>query len=295
MLSQRRGTVLLAIGAAAGVVVAASGVVERRDANAMRVPDDAVATVNGEPIRRVDYQRALAAFASDRRDGRLDAELRRAVLDRLIDEELLVQRGLELRLAARDPMVRRNLSAAVIALLVARAEDDAADPDEAVLRAFYRDNRSLFRSPELVRVQQAFFGNRESGGSSAAAERAKAARARLDRGESFAAVMADADETTYELPNSLIPLDKLREYVGPTATRAVAGLEPGQHTEPLAGISGHSILRLVALRPGSARSFESVRALVREEYRRNAGDARVRKVLADRREMAEIRVAEEKL
>jgi parvulin-like peptidyl-prolyl isomerase len=243
----------------------------------------------------VDYQRALAAFASDRRDGRLDADLRKSVLDRLIDEELLVQRGLELRLATRDPMVRRNLSAAVIALLVARAEDDAANPDDDALRAFYRENQDLFSSPDLVRVEQAFFGNKKSGGAGAAAERAKAAHQRLEQGESFAAVAADADETTYSLPDTLLPLDKLREYVGPTATREVALLRPGEITAPLAGVSGHRILRVVDRRPGRIRPFDEVRELVRAEFRRNAGDTRVHEVLEQRREAAEIRVAEDKL
>jgi len=295
MPPQRRGTLLLVVGAAAGVVIAASGVAERRANSAMHIPDDAVATVNGEPIRRVDYQRALAAFASDRRDGRLDDDLRRRVLDRLIDEELLVQRGLELRLAARDPMVRRNLSAAVIALLVARAEDDAANPSEEALRAFYNANQHYFRHPDQLRVEEMLFTTKQSGSTAAAGQRALAAHSRLASGDSFAAVRASADEATAPLPGALLPVGKLREYIGPSATRAVAALEPGQWTEPLTGVSSHRILRLVERRPVGLRPYDEVRKLVAEEFRRSAGDSRVRAVLDERRTIADVAIAEDEL
>ena len=73
----RRGVVLLGLGAAAGVVVAASGLVARERPG---VPSDAVAVVNGQPIAAADYARVLAAVAAP--EGQvLAAENRRMVLD----------------------------------------------------------------------------------------------------------------------------------------------------------------------------------------------------------------------
>jgi hypothetical protein len=92
-----------------------------------------------------------------------------------------------------------------------------------------------------------------------------------------------------------LPLPKIREYLGPTPTRALLGLAPGEVTEPLATVGGQRILRLVAREPGGVRPLSDVRNLVRAEFQRQAGERNVRNVLAERRDAAEIHIAEERL
>ena len=150
--ASRRALVVLAIGAAAGVVLAASGLVHIKP-NAASLPQGAVAKVNGEVVRSEDYERTVAGLASDRRDG-ITAEDRRHVVDRLIDEELLVQRGVELGLARRDRKVRADLTAGVIASIVADTED--LQPTAAELQAFYDENRTFFARPGRLRLRQIF-------------------------------------------------------------------------------------------------------------------------------------------
>jgi hypothetical protein len=105
--------------------------------------------VNDTPIRRDDYLRALGAVAADRRTPLDDADKRR-ILDRLIDEELLLQRGLVLGLPERARSVRAPLVAATIDLL-ARTN---REPSDAELRAFYDAHREYFTDPGRVRVGQ---------------------------------------------------------------------------------------------------------------------------------------------
>jgi hypothetical protein len=140
----RRGSTLLALGAALGVVLAAAGLLASGRESSSGIPSDAVARVNGTTIRMADYERTLSALAGDRREG-LSADDRRRALDRLVDEELLVQRGLELDLARRDVRVRRDLTAAVVDAVVAGHED--AEPDAAALAAFYAAHRDFFARP----------------------------------------------------------------------------------------------------------------------------------------------------
>ena len=97
--SSRRASVLLSIGSAVGLAVAAASLMEAPGDAAL--PADVVAKVNGVPVRRDDYLRAVAALASDRRNPLDDAD-RRYVLDRLIDEELFVQHALALGLFPRS-------------------------------------------------------------------------------------------------------------------------------------------------------------------------------------------------
>src|SRR5207237_1032452 len=81
----------------------------------------------------------------------VDAEMRRQVLGRLIDEELLVERGLELGLARRDARVRKDLTAAVIDTVVTASADP--EPSPADVEAFSRERPDLLRRPGRHRVR----------------------------------------------------------------------------------------------------------------------------------------------
>ena len=183
----RRGRILLLVGAALGAALSAYGIAARR-APAPTVPPGAVAVVDAAVISRADLDRALAAVASDRRAGRLTADDPTRVLDRLIDEELLVQRALELGLAARDPAIRAQLSGAMIDVIAARGHAQAGAATDAELRAFYDENAAFFRRAPALRVEAATYRGPE------ALARARAAHAALSGGAGWGEV-ASADRS----------------------------------------------------------------------------------------------------
>lgn len=283
------GTALLLAGALSGVALAGVALVER-EPDAAELPPDVVAVVDGRPILRREYDRALRAVAADR-DGRLTEADRRRVLDRLIEEELLVQHGLELGLAGRDRRVRADLSAAVIALVTARADDEASEVNEAELRAFFEENRDWFRSPPRLHVDQVFFRVGE-GGDEDARRRARKARRLLEEGSSVEALRLEADAYDVPLPDGPVPLAKLQDYVGPTVTRGVAGAGDGEVVGPLRSANGYHVVRVVARRAGRVPSFEAVRDQVRAEHRRRLGERRLRELLERRRDETPVRVRE---
>lgn len=257
-----RGDLTLAVGAAAAVAMVALGLAEPAASTGdTEVPPSAIAVVDGRAIEVEEYHRALAALAHDRREP-LDAAVRQRVLERLIDEELLVQRGAELELEAQDRVLRNALAAAVLDDLVARGQARAGEPDDAALRAFYAEHRGLFASPERVRVRQR---------------------------------MSDGSAPLAPLPDGLLSPRKLRDYLGASALAAVLALEPGESTAPLAIGRGARVLTLVERVPGQARSFEDARDEVAVEYRRRAGEDHVRAFLAQRRRASRIAIASERL
>ena len=144
---------LLVLGAGLGVVLAAAGLVTSGRGVSPLLADNAVARVNGEPIRVEDYQQVMNALAQDKRDPLEEAD-RQRVLDRLIDEELLVQRGLELDMPRRDSKVRKDLTAAVIDAVVTEVGD--VQPSDAELQRFYDEHRDFFTAPGRLRVRQIF-------------------------------------------------------------------------------------------------------------------------------------------
>ncbi|MFW6051531.1 MAG: peptidylprolyl isomerase [Myxococcota bacterium] len=287
--ADRLGPWLLAAGALAGVGLAGASLLERQAAPA-ELPEGVVAVVDGRPILRSEYERALRALSADR-DGPLTEEDRRHVLDRLIDEELLVQHGLELGIARRDRRVRADLSAAVIALVTARAEDDAEDVTDEELRRFFERHRAWFRTRPRLHVEQLFFRAADSG-DAAARERAAAAAARwTERGGPAGALRDDADAYDVPLPDGPVPLGKLEDYLGPTVARGLASAEAGEVVGPLRSGSGYHVVRVVERLPGEVPSFERVRPLVRAEHRRRLGEERLRDLLEARRADSEVRVA----
>jgi len=282
-----RPIALLALGAAVGLAVAAAGLVSA-PRGAPSLPDDAIATVNGALVRRADYDRALGALASDRRGGLADGDKRR-VLDRLVDEELLVQRAFELGLAQRDRRVRSDLVTAVLEAVTNEADQHEAT--DAEVERFFAENRDYFTAPGRMQVEQVFV--RAAGDlDPEALARAREAAARLAAGESAESVQRDVGPgPVAPLPNGLLPAAKLREYLGPAALDALRGLPGGAVAEPVRAAGGYHVLRLVAAEPGTVPSLEAVRDEVRAELRRRAGDDALRRYLAELRGRAQIRVA----
>jgi hypothetical protein len=248
------------------------------------LPDGAVAIVNGAPLRAADYERAVAALASDRRNPVGDAE-RRFVLDRLVDEELLVQRALELGLARSDRVVRSQLVSALIEAVTADAGQQ--DPTPAELREFFSEHAEWFREPGRLHARQLFVREREG-----SAARAAEAAARLRAGEAFESVArALGDEPLAPLPDAPLPATKLAEYAGPAALEALREQAVGAVSDPLAAAGGLQVLVLVAREPDVTPALEAIEDAVRAEWRRRAGDEALQRYLAMLRESAEIRVA----
>jgi len=281
----RRALAVLAVGAAAGIVLAASGLVAVRP-NAGSLPRGAAARVNGELVRSEDYERLLVGVAEDRRAG-IAAEDRRHVLDRLIDEELLVQRGLELGLVRRDRKVRADLTAAVISSIVADTED--LQPTTTQLQAFYDENHAFFARPGRLRVRQVFIHPADGAEDAVTRERAAQASRRWRAGETFAAVRAAlGDPEISPLPDAPLPAEKLIDYLGPTALKAALGLAPGEVSEPVRSGMGYHILQVVERQPDLTPPLAEIEAQVLAEYRRREGDRALRAYLDDLRAHANV-------
>jgi len=223
----------------------------------VRVPDtveptaDAVAWVNDRPISRSSYENALQAVAGDRKSGTLREDDRERVLQRLIDQELLIDRAIELGLPERDPQIRNQLATAMIAFLVRRAEDEATAADEAALRAFYEENHFRFqRSPQY--------------------------RVALEGGE-------------VPLPGGLLLAKELEQRLGPSAARKVAELEVGE-LAIIGEDGGRYTVRMLERRDGTLVPFNEARDAVEAAYLRDRSEAAVREFLEVARQHTDIRV-----
>jgi parvulin-like peptidyl-prolyl isomerase len=254
------------------------------------MPADAVAIVNGSPIREADLERATAALAADRRDP-LGAAERRLVLDRLVEEELLVQRASELGLDRRDRGLRSRLVTAMVDAVV--TDGAHAEPTPEQVAAFYREHAAVFAQPTRLWVRDIEILVHDGRSDEEARAVAAHAAIRLRAGESFGAVAgALGDRPVAPLPDGPLSPTMLREFLGPSVAHAALQLAPGDVSEPVQSAGGFHVLQAVTRDAGTPPPLAEVEDEVRAEMRRRADDDALRAYLADLRRRATIRVRE---
>ena len=267
---------LLAIGAAAGLAAALWGALgpPARD----RVGNDVIATVNGVAIDRADYERALGSLVADKRSPLTPADSAR-VLANLVDEQLLVERGLELGLGEQDIAVRKALIDAMIQFAVAGAA--AREPDDGELRRYYAERPQLVQSDAELRVRVVSFPSRD-------AARVEAMRQALLGGATFDAASRDAGAEPVAVPDTLLPPGKLADYAGPAVRDAALAMTAGDVAGPLDVGGVPSFVLLVERTTPAAPPFEQVRDVVAEEWRRRQSEAALAQYIASLRRSAVI-------
>ena len=297
MSAERLATLLLVLGTAGGIALAAFGIVRSgRHSGPGADADGAVALVNGQPISSESFARLAESVAGQHNQTELDSATRNDLLQYMIDQELLFQRGLDLGLARHEPSARNAIVAAMTASIAVGT--DLSEPDEAELRRYYEANRERFARPDRLDLEVAFVrsaagsDDTDDGAYRKAQEIARRARA----GEPLARVREElADPPAAPLPEGALPLETLREHLGPAVVRQAMALEPGALCDPVRDGDGYYVLRLRERTPGEVPPFEEVRTRVRSETLRTRGERTLRAYVEDLRASGDVRVLDPKL
>ncbi|HJY81583.1 MAG TPA: peptidyl-prolyl cis-trans isomerase [Candidatus Binatia bacterium] len=265
-----RASMLLGVGVTVGILLAAAGALMP---TASDFSGNIVARVNGKAITSHEVELVLQRLD---RNGAAPAEERREALQRLIDQELLVQRGVAIGLLESDRTVRKALVMAMIDAIV--AEVVAEEPTEEELRAFYDSHTAVFTLPARVYVQQIYCGG--NGDLAKARTQAEEISAALVHGLSFQEARERyGDAESVPLPNAPVPPQVLRRALGPTLTDAALILKVGEISPPLQSSAGYHILRLVDRQPEQVQPYSVVKQEVRAEYFHRQRDAALQEYL----------------
>lgn len=280
--ASRRALPWLAIGALAGIALAAATIVRPPETAAPALGPDVVALVDGQPIEREALARHAATLARERGRLELDAAAESRILDRLIDEELLLQRGLALGIERREPSARRAIVSAVVDGITSA---DLPEPDREALEAFYRENATRWARPGDVLVEAARVPLDVPDAAARAAEMLHRARA----GESLDVINAELGAPIEPpLPPGKISPDALRDRVGDVVVRALLALPPGETSEPVRAFDGLWVVRLLARDPDVQPSLDAVYEPVRQAWLEQAHADRLEQELVTLRARATI-------
>ncbi len=144
-----RAMVLYAVGALLGLGIAGYGLFTAQGTATNRVPPEDLALVNQRPILRSDFITQLES-ETGREFGRSSRDDQLRVLDEMVREELLVQRGLELDFAETDQDTRNALVAVVDAQML--AEVTTSQPGEEQLLGYFKQHRDQYATPGTLTV-----------------------------------------------------------------------------------------------------------------------------------------------
>jgi hypothetical protein len=279
----------LVVGVIAGAAIAAATLVRGGAPNATRatasVPSEAVAVVNGKPVTRDALARFTGAIARERGRLELDPAEQRRILDRLIDEELLLQHGIALGLDRSEPSARRAIVSAVIDTLTTA---EMRDPDRSDLEAFYRDYGKTLARAGAVQVEVAFVpvgAIAEDDAKQRASEIARRARA----GESLAALGQPLDPPLAAGPTNF---DVLRDRFGNVVVQALAHLAPGEISDPVRAMDGYWVTRLVAREPDVVPPLDDVADAVQQAWVQHEHDALLTREIERLRNQADVTITD---
>ena len=139
---------LLLFSSLLGAIIAIGSIIESNE-NYNELPDHIAATVNGVVIDQQKLNTAISLIASDRREAITEKDERLA-LDRIIEEELLVQHAFENGFINVDDNIRKTIVRSVVDSIV--EQSNTLIPDDNTLKEFYENHQAIFSIDEQVRI-----------------------------------------------------------------------------------------------------------------------------------------------
>lgn len=271
----RRSLVLLAFGAVMGLGIAGFGLFTAKGTASHTVPPEDAALVNQQPILISDFTTQLQSEFGIPIAKATEAQ-RKKVLNDMINEELMVQRGLEMNLPGSDPDVRTALVAGVE--LQNSANVLAKQPTQAEMQAYYDAHKDRYRTQGVLTLRDLYL----TPGPGQTPEQAKAIMAKVAL-ELRAGASPDAEIKKYGLMEAhKVNGEELdfaaKIHLGPTLYAAVQDSKPGQITDPVADKDGTIHVLAVGKRiPSVQLSLADASNQVFTDFKKDAQD----KVQAD--------------
>ena len=209
----------------------------------------AVALVNDVVISEDQFLKYASNLGADIQPED-DVEILELLLERMIEEELLVQRGIELDLHKKDIGVRKEMIKQVIDFIIQVEKNQFNEED---IRDFYNENIGKYTPTEKIQFQSIYINslNKESVllGTESDLKTLQPKLLKLYdelKTTDFLEIKSKFDENNFfEVPNKLINIKDCNLLFGKSICNQIASLNLDEVSQPIFFDNGYFIFKLV--------------------------------------------------
>ena len=266
--------IILVLGIFIGISLASISLIKRVN---FETTGDWVANIEGAKITKEKYLLQLEGLRSDKRSP-LTQKDKEFVLERMIEEELLIKRALDMGMLRTNPMARGTVVQQMINQII--SDNDMVEISEVELNKFFTKNIGFFTNANRLRVKQIYFQDQEDG-SVASFQKATQAFDTLLSGGTYDEAAFLGTQTALQVPDTLMTLSKVREYLGPSLMLIAGKLEPGEFTTPKRVSGGYKIVYLVDKENSKPPELSDIKNQVLSEFKKRRDDQSLRNYLED--------------
>lgn len=247
--------------------------------NFSSLPSDVVATVNDKIIPSERYQTVIQLIENDKRDGLTDID-RRMALERIIEEELLVQYAYQNGFLEADDLLRKSIVRSVVDSIVEQSV--SVIPDKNILRDFYQDNLPVFTLDEQYRIVILSSQDRSD---------ITAAKQIWQQSYDIQKLENEIESIRQlEIPSGFISKLRLGTLIGPLLREVVLSIRIGETSKPIETIYGYSIVTLIDKKNKIVPEYSEIQEVVLQEFRRRQREDILDELLIDLKRQSDINI-----
>ena len=238
--------------------------------------DQAIARVGEKEISRQRFEEIIKVL-DDQSNSELTLEKKNLIRERLIDEELLIQRAIELDLVRNDSLVKGNVIQTMFQYII--NSNELVEPSDAELREYFNKEKNYFSSGRRYKLKNYTFRNLND---------AETAINLLNQSDLESFLKLVETESAIDLPNVFLTPQKIRDYLGPKVLDELPSLEKGGFSNIFEINEVPSIVICIDILLDNNPKFEEIAEQIKNKFIRDREDSLVKEYIENLRNFYEI-------
>lgn len=238
--------------------------------------DSAVARVGEKEISMQRFEEIIKVL-DDQSNSELTLEKKNMIRERLIDEELLIQRAIELDLIRNDSLIKGNIIQTMFQHII--NSNEVIDPSEKQLRDYFRKEKDYFSSGKRFKLKNYSFRNLNE---------AETGSKYLKKNNFDAFLNLTNKENIFDVPEVFLTPQKIRDYLGPKALQELEKLNKGDYSKVIQLNDIPSIIFCIDILYSKTPLFEEIYDQIKDKFIREREDILVKEYIENLRNFYEI-------
>ena len=238
--------------------------------------DSAVARVGEKEISMQRFEEIIKVL-DDQSNSELTLEKKNMIRERLIDEELLIQRAIELDLIRNDSLIKGNIIQTMFQHII--NSNEVIEPSEKQLRDYFRKEEDYFSSGKRFKLKNYSFRNLNE---------AETGSKYLKKNNFDAFLNLANKENIFDVPEVFLTPQKIRDYLGPKAIQELEKLNKGDYSKVIQLNDIPSIIFCIDILYSKTPLFEEIYDQIKDKFIREREDILVKEYIENLRNFYEI-------